>query len=254
MHNCLFQYAEPGVGTNVGYYGDPLNEVPHVATQYTYVHLVVAGLGRNCVGHWFFPSFDLPPNVEWYRNAEIICYYNGNPMTGQDCPQWSNLLVGQGPGGSDRYDHPGDATWGVPPGGIMEFVLPVWAPQRAVNGANMAGYVELADGENFTPLVPTAPLWFFGTPPKFCQGQQVTVDFTLGQRPTAGRDVILGTSRGDSIWANGGNDVVCAGGGNDVVNGGGGADNLNGGTGQDRCAGGTGIDRATNCEVRLGIP
>lgn len=254
VRNCLHGYPERGVGTHVGYYGDPAGGIPHVATQYTYVHLVVAGLGRNCVGHWFFPSFHLPADVEWYRDAAIICYYNGNPMSGQDCPQWSSLFVGQGPHGSDRYDHPGESTWGVPPGGIMEFLLPVWAPRRAVSGSNMAGYVELADGENFTPLVPTAPLWFFGSPPTFCQGRQVTVDLALGQRPTAGHDVIRGTARGESILGGGGNDVVCAGGGDDVVNGGGGADSLHGGPGRDRCAGGRGVDRATGCEVRSGIP
>src|SRR5690606_5762985 len=42
-----------------------------------------------------------------------------------------------------------------------------------------------------------------------CQGQEVTVDLRLGQEPTEGDDVILGTPGPDLIDGLGGDDVIC---------------------------------------------
>ena len=124
-----------------------------------------------------------------------------------------------------------------------------------------------------------------------CAGRAVTVMLSMGERPTAGADVILGRPGPDTVDARGGNDVVCSLGGNDVVLGSGGADRidlgigsdkgygldgadtviggsgadvLEGGTGNDLLNGGAqrdtcrgqagGADRQVGCEVRTGFP
>ncbi len=68
---------------------------------------------------------------------------------------------------------------------------------------------------------------------ELCEGQGVTVSLALGQQPTEGSDVILGTNNAESINGGGGNDVICGGNGNDVINGGLGDDLVNGGSGTD---------------------
>lgn len=93
-----------------------------------------------------------------------------------------------------------------------------------------------------------------------CAGKTVTVDLSKGETPTAGDDVILGTSAAEVIDGLGGNDTICgkggndtirggagkdvvvAGGGNDIVVGGGGKDRLVGGKGKDKLTGGKGND------------
>ena len=60
---------------------------------------------------------------------------------------------------------------------------------------------------------------------------------------TSGNDTLTGTSRADSIFAQGGNDLVNGGGGDDTIGGAGGSDTLNGGTGNDVVFGSNGIDR-----------
>lgn len=69
-----------------------------------------------------------------------------------------------------------------------------------------------------------------------CGGRVVTVNLGLGESPTAGADVILGTSAAESISAFGGDDVVC---------GGGGADTIGLSTGNDRALAGPGTDTVT---------
>jgi Ca2+-binding RTX toxin-like protein len=108
-------------------------------------------------------------------------------------------------------------------------------------------------------------------PPSSCDGRTVTVDLALGQVPTAGDDVIRGTTLGETINALGGNDVICGGGGNDAIDAGAGDDrlfgeagndSLNGGLGNDRIDGGVGADRVTysgstagvTVNLSLGIP
>lgn len=129
----------------------------------------------------------------------------------------------------------------------------------AINGSNI--YV-VEHGNNrvqqFTvvtdppPTQPTPP-----AAPAFCSGVPVTVNLALGQSPTAGNDVILGTPGNDAIDALGGNDVACGGLGNDTLKGGpgndtllgeGGKDKLVGGGGKDVCKGGPAVDRAVKCE------
>src|SRR5215217_5766301 len=57
--NCPSQifgnpYWEPGMAAKVGYYADPYSGQPVVGKQYTYLHLVFAGLGNPCVGGTYF--------------------------------------------------------------------------------------------------------------------------------------------------------------------------------------------------------
>lgn len=76
-----------------------------------------------------------------------------------------------------------------------------------------------------------------------CQGRPVTVFLGLGDRPTAGNDVILGTAGNDNIDGLAGNDTICGLGGNDDISGGAGNDVLDGGEGNDRLLPGAGTNR-----------
>jgi streptogramin lyase len=105
-----------------------------------------------------------------------------------------------------------------------------------------------------------------------CNGQVVTVDLGEGAHPTAGNDVILGTSAADTVNGGRGNDVICGLGGNDkltgaagndtlvgaggvdTLDGGAGNDRLLGGAGRDTCKGGPQQDTQQTCEVKTGIP
>jgi virginiamycin B lyase len=96
-----------------------------------------------------------------------------------------------------------------------------------------------------------------------CDGREVTVDLSLGSRPTGSADVIRGTNAGNTIFAGAGNDRICSLGGNDKVHGEAGKDRLftgsgndvaDGGAAADRCDGGRGTDTAVACEARVNIP
>jgi len=69
-----------------------------------------------------------------------------------------------------------------------------------------------------------------------CRGKAVTVALSLGERPTARDDVVLGTAGGESVRPGGGHDTVCALNGNDVIDGGAGDDLVDGGAGNDTVA------------------
>lgn len=75
-----------------------------------------------------------------------------------------------------------------------------------------------------------------------CASYIVTVNLALGEQPTDGDDVILGTAGDDEIAAGDGDDVICASGGNDTVWGQGGSDVIEGGDGDDVLRGGVGDD------------
>ncbi|MDJ0770462.1 MAG: hypothetical protein QNJ12_16840, partial [Ilumatobacter sp.] len=76
-----------------------------------------------------------------------------------------------------------------------------------------------------------------------CNGLPVTVDLALGQVPTAGNDVILGTPDADVIDGLEGDDTICGMGGDDTINGGLGLDDIFGAEGVDTIDGGKGNDR-----------
>jgi Ca2+-binding RTX toxin-like protein len=81
--------------------------------------------------------------------------------------------------------------------------------------------------------------WTYGTDQTFtrpplgatCDGKPVTVFLGLGQQPTAGNDVILGTPASETINGGAGDDTICGGGGNDIFQGGPGADKIVGNPG-----------------------
>lgn len=75
-----------------------------------------------------------------------------------------------------------------------------------------------------------------------CLGRPATVELRLGQTPTRGDDVIIGTEGPDTISGSRGDDVICTLGGDDVVSGGSGDDIIAGGPGADRLRGGSGED------------
>lgn len=75
-----------------------------------------------------------------------------------------------------------------------------------------------------------------------CNGLTVTVNLTLGQNPTNGDDVILGTEGPDRIRALGGNDTICGLGGSDIINAGSGDDWVDAGAGSDVVYGLSGAD------------
>jgi len=75
-----------------------------------------------------------------------------------------------------------------------------------------------------------------------CNGLAITVDLNLGDRPTSGDDVILGTPAADKIIALGGNDTICGEGGDDIINAGPGNDWVKGDAGDDVIRGGAGDD------------
>lgn len=75
-----------------------------------------------------------------------------------------------------------------------------------------------------------------------CGSQVATVNLALGEQPTSGPDVILGTPGDDVIVAGEGDDIICGLGGNDTIWGGPGNDWIYGGPGDDRLRGGPGDD------------
>jgi Ca2+-binding RTX toxin-like protein len=75
-----------------------------------------------------------------------------------------------------------------------------------------------------------------------CQGEPVTVSLALGELPTAGNDVILGTPGADQINGGDGDDTICGGGGADILDGGPGDDSVDGGAGNDTLVASSGDD------------
>ena len=75
-----------------------------------------------------------------------------------------------------------------------------------------------------------------------CEDITPTVSISLGEAPTEGDDVILGTEGDDVINGLGGNDIICGLGGNDTINAGDGADTVYGGDGDDTINAGQGRD------------
>ena len=75
-----------------------------------------------------------------------------------------------------------------------------------------------------------------------CEDITPTVNIGLGEAPTEGDDVILGTEGDDVINGLGGNDIICGLGGNDTINAGDGADTVYGGDGDDTINAGQGRD------------
>ena len=103
------------------------------------------------------------------------------------------------------------------------------------------------DGSAVAPPVQPSPPNEAPVPPRpltpLCAGLPVTVQIGLGQAPTSGPDVILGTAGPDAIAAGAGDDVICGLGGDDVIYGQAGNDTIFGGDGHDKLRGSVGDDR-----------
>lgn len=88
-----------------------------------------------------------------------------------------------------------------------------------------------------------------------CNGLSVTVDLNLGQTPTSGPDVILGTPGNDNIQGLAGNDTICGLGGDDFIRGNSGDDWIDGGAGVDNIRGDRGDDVIyTGRGATVGVP
>lgn len=96
-----------------------------------------------------------------------------------------------------------------------------------------AGRLRSARGPFSVPWVDCAPR---------CGGRIATVNLELGEEPTAGDDVVLGTRAGDVIIAGQGDDLICALDGDDQVVAGFGDDLVLAGRGDDTVFGGAGRD------------
>lgn len=94
-----------------------------------------------------------------------------------------------------------------------------------------------ADGNESSWSIRRVTVGTVASAPLRCGGSVVTVDIGLGQMPTAGPDVILGTAGNDTIDGLAGDDVICGLAGNDVIDGGGDQDVLFGGPGNDTLRG-----------------
>lgn len=75
-----------------------------------------------------------------------------------------------------------------------------------------------------------------------CGGQQATVLLILGEKPTGGDDIILGTAANDAISAGPGDDIICGASGNDNINAGSGDDIIFDGADDDTVNAGPGND------------
>lgn len=75
-----------------------------------------------------------------------------------------------------------------------------------------------------------------------CNNRAVTVDIGMGQVPTTGDDVIVGTNAADTIDGLGGEDHICGGDGDDTITGGDDDDQVFGGDGDDTIKSGDGVD------------
>lgn len=137
-----------------------------------------------------------------------------------------------------------DYDWG-------EFVygtLP-WAQTPGVRYHWKLGFAPTPNGNSDIPTAKViwgAPQSYVspGTAGIYCDNKKVTVSLALGQQPTDGDDVILGTPGNDSVNGGKGDDTICGLAGNDFLAGGPGNDKILAGDGDDIMQPGTGNDTA----------
>lgn len=209
------------------------------------------------------PDCQAPPNG-WFEAGQSNGYRRCTDI-GPFCPGggygcfWcfdgGNVVVMKHPNNSDvfatRYDHFKKNSITVQPGdsvGRGEKIGEV-ASAGASTGPHLHFEVW---GSTFYDLVdPWAgqcgpnvnnSFWSADPPWKNCNGKLVTVNLALGEVPTTGNDVILGTPNADVIAALSGNDTICGLGGDDIINAGPGDDWVDAGSGNDSVFGLTGAD------------
>lgn len=158
--------------------------------------------------------------------------------------QFTYGSVGSGGGASYQVDYDwGDTdlsagnVWGTNPAAFTAGTRYYWK----------LGFAPTPGGTISTAKVTWGAVQSFVAPAQAamtCNGKPVTVSIALGQQPTDGDDVILGTSGNDSVNAGLGNDTICGLGGNDYLVGGPGNDVILGGDGDDVMLPGAGVDSA----------
>lgn len=124
----------------------------------------------------------------------------------------------------------------------IDRLVTITTGSASCSNRNRAGFLG-AIGKDPVPVGGTTPPPTIPPPtaPK-CLGRTVTVQLALGQRPTNGDDVILGTAGNNQINGLAGNDFICGLGGNDIITGGDGRDRIDGGRGRDTIDGGDSRD------------
>ncbi|MEI8238787.1 MAG: calcium-binding protein, partial [Actinomycetota bacterium] len=174
-------YTEAGVGVYVGAYQDPDNvggpysghatgPFPAIGDVF-YIHVVMYGLGNDCVGQYGVPNFTLPANMSIASGQPIICYMIDKtgaykPATSStDCPQ--ALQSGSAYGAQYQYAavNPQHAnTWPIPTGMGWDLRFPVKAT-AAVSGGTLQGRVKIIDGWSNPLLTPTSSVYVFNNAP-----------------------------------------------------------------------------------------
>lgn len=158
-------YTEYGAGAYVGMYTD-VDETPPVPNVNTpeYMHVVVYGLGNSCSGQRFVPAIDLPANMSFDTNYDILCYTaNGRASSLSDCPQWGNVQNAGWQAGAKAYystDSNNANTWPLPQGKFWEFRFPVKSTTTQ-SGSELNGYVRMFDGNSSPILNPTSLVYVF---------------------------------------------------------------------------------------------
>ena len=180
---------------------------------------------------------------------------------------WSNMTNAQRLASSTNT---GNLVWtgadvaavsGVLASGLQPTGVQMFAPNPLQSGSSVSHWdTALTPNELMEPFatantisdLTTNAMYDMGwVEPVQCNGLNITVSIGAGDTPTAGNDVILGTSGADFIDSGAGDDTICAmegadmifaGGGTDYVEGGDGADQIFGEGGNDIIFGGSGAD------------
>lgn len=189
----------------------------------------------------FFPPPTVPLNTPSAYGVYSVAYVNTAGTEGT-----TYVLLGTTPGSDDMVaqQSPDPALLDAVIAGQTSPSDPYDTYSVAVDWLASDGFLPLQRGTTYYwrlyygygagPTFIAGDIQSFTLPPTAtCNGQAVTVDLSLGQQPTDGDDVILGTSASETIAAQAGNDTICALGGNDTILGGAGNDWIDGGPGID---------------------
>ncbi|MBU1493174.1 MAG: calcium-binding protein [Actinobacteria bacterium] len=209
----------------------------------------------------FLPNSSMPTNAGIYSVANYFTYGAGGTGT---------LQIGTSPG-----SYPQQVAFALPAGTNSWQVSTDWnEPGIAALVPGTTYYWRATfDPDGSAGIVYGAQQQFTMPPAGTCGGQVITVALGLGQQPTEGADVIIGTPAAETISGGGGNDIICGSGGNDTLIGGAGNDQLFGDGGRDTASyadagsavavvlgpgsqntGGAGIDTLSSIENLTGSP
>lgn len=169
----------------------------------------------------FLPSSSTPTNAGIYSVANYFTYGvggTGSFQIGTSPGSYPQQVVFSLPAGTNSWQVSTD--WNEP--GISALVPGATYYWRATFDPDGSAGIVVGGQQQFT-MPPAAT----------CGGQVITVAIGLGQLPTEGPDVIIGTPAAETIAGGGGDDKICGAGGNDTLIGGPGNDTLIGDAGTD---------------------